>query len=276
MPDKNGWRIHREDPSGDLVLAVDFPVGGRGEAGFNEFAPLLSGSFAVWETLPLCTSEGEVSGRAEIERWLPEVRGSGRTVVAILSFCAGAAFVEQLAAGIVQWQEHTPELILFDPEVPGPLTLQTQLVRGISRFAPLFSDEENAAHLQHAEQALALCNGNIEELLSMAIEDFHRVAEIGFPRAGIDLKYGREMMNAFDWFTRYLVGGAQLKQDWHWPTATAITSRTPTSGLNQVDAEFRGDVVARELHVDVDHVGMLAESSVAELVASLLVRTATV
>lgn len=276
MTDINGWRIHREGHSGDLVLAVDFPVGGRGEAGFGEFAPLLPGSFALWETLPLCETEGEVSGRAEIERWLPEVQRSGHNVVAILSYCAGAAFVDELADGIAQWQVHAPELILFDPEVPVPQTLHVQFLRGIARFAPLFTEAENAEHLKQAEAAMAQCQGDIAVLLDIALADFHRVAEIGFPRAGIDLKYGREMTNAFDYFTRYLVGGAQLKTDWYWPTATAITSRTPTSGLNQVGPDHRGQVVGRELRVDVDHANLLADPGVAALVGSLLTQRAVV
>lgn len=276
MADINGWRIHREADSGDIVLAVDFPVGGRGEAGFAEFAPLLPGPFGLWETLPLCETDGEVSGRAEIDRWLPEVRASGQQVVAILSFCAGAAFVETLAEGIAQWQVHPPELILFDPEIPGPQTLHVQFLRGIARFAPLFTEAENAAHTAQAEAALQQCNNDIGALLDIALADFHRVAEIGFPRAGINLKYGRELTNAFDYFTRYLVGGAQLKSQWYWPTATAITSRTPTSGLNQVDVEHRTHVVARELRLDVDHVTMLADPGVAEVVGNLLAQRAAV
>ncbi|MFC9247836.1 hypothetical protein ACFT7S_28630 [Streptomyces sp. NPDC057136] len=264
--------MHNNGSSGEVVLAADFPMSGRGEAGFSDFAPLLDPSLAVWETLPPADGKGRVSGREYVERWLDGVRESNLEVRAVLSFCAGAAFVGALTDGIAEWQGRAPEIIMFDPEVPTALTLHTQFVRAIDRFSVFFSPEETARMHAGAQRVYAENGHDIELLLDAVSGLYRKIGDEGFAKAGIDPKYGAGLIEVFNSFARYLVAGAQLDPRPGWKRATAISSSTTTSGLHLVSATERGGLVGNELRLDVHHTQLLSSEECARAVTELLGR----
>jgi hypothetical protein len=249
-------------------------VSGRGEAGFGDFAPLLDPTLAVWETLPPAYDKGPVSVDGWMQPWLDGVRESGLKVRAILSFCAGAAFVGTLADGIAEWQDTEPRLIMFDPEYPTPLTLHTQFVRAIDRFAVFFDADRVARMHAGAQRVYAEKGHDIEELLGAINELYKRLGDEAFKEAGLDPKHAGDLIEAFDSFARYLVAGAQLDPRPGWKRAVAISSTTPTNGLNLVSAKERAGLVGEELRLDVVHPELLSSAESAKTVAGLLDRPA--
>lgn len=266
--------MHNNGSSKEVVLAADFPISGRGEAGFVDFAPLLDPALSVWETLPPPPATGQVSGHAYVERWLDGVRDSGLEVRAIMSFCAGAAFVGELADGVAALQQRAPEIIMFDPEVPTALTLHTQFVRAIDRFSVFFSAEQTARMHAGAQRVYAENGHDIEMLLEAVSGLYQKIGDEGFANAGIDPKHGAGLIESFNSFARYLVAGAQLNPLSGWDRATAVSSNTPTSGLNLVPKGDRAGLVGTELRLDVHHVELLSSKESGRVVTEILDRTA--
>jgi hypothetical protein len=261
--------------SNSIIVAIDFPVTGRNEAGFADLAPLLDGELGVLETMPsLDIDTPGVSGAAYVDGWLTQLRETGLHVRGIASYCAGAAFVPALARGIREWQHDSPTVILFDPEIPVPLTLHTQFRRALQRFAPLLSDAERENIFATADRLYAEHPEDITALQAAISAVFRKTAHVGFERAGIDAKHGADLLIAFEAFARYLVAGAQVR------AATpaerpadgpiAISSHTPTNGLNLVPEEQRSAFVAKEIRFDIAHAELLSSPEVAAAVDDLL------
>ena len=270
------WITRATGMTNSVVLAIDFPVTGRNEAGFADLAPLLDGEYGLLESMPsMDIDTPEVSGTDYVEGWLDQLRGLGVHVRGITSYCAGAAFVPALARGVRTWQHDAPVVILVDPEIPVPLTLHVQFRRALERFAPLLSDAERTDIFATADRLHAEHPDDITALQAAISTVFRRVAHIGFERAGIDATHGADLLVAFEAFARYLVAGAQARAATPTePSATggpiAISSNTPTNGLNLVPEEQRSAFVAKEIRFDIAHAELLTSPEVAAAFDDLL------
>lgn len=276
MPDIGSWRAHTEGSTGGVVLGVDFPLTGRPEAGFADFAPVLGREIGVRETVPpMVYDERDVSTDDYLGRWLDDLRSERPNVVGVLSFCAGSAFVPGLVAGVQEWQDHRPVVIAFDPETPAPLTLHMQYWRVIERFAPLLSKEELEAAREAARALYLDTSLTIGQLRLEVREQMQRTSAAGFERAGLDQRHRVELLAAFDSFACYLVAGAEVMANERHRTfaaenTIAISSNTPTNGLNLLPEEQRGALAAKELRFDIAHSELLRNRDVAAAVAELL------
>lgn len=275
MQGANTWIAYSEGRSDSIVIGIDFPITGRGEAGFADLAPLLGSEFGLWETMPSMDLNGPVSGAAYVEDWLTELKASGRRVQGILSFCAGAAFVPAIAQGIRQWQEELPTVVLFDPEIPVPMTLHMQFQRALERFAPLLSEPERLSAFATADRLYQENSHDITALQAAISKVFQEIGHIGFERAGIDPRHGGDLLIAFDAFARYLVAGAQVRASAgavgsEERKPIAISSHTPTNGLNLVSEEQRAALVSKEIRFEIAHATLLSSPEVARATVELL------
>ncbi|WP_181727421.1 hypothetical protein [Streptomyces sp. PT12] len=270
MRDMGWWRRHHDDASGEVVLAVDFPLSGRNEAGFDELAPLLGPSVALWETLPQPAPDGRLSGREAVGRWLADLRHSGVRVRALLSYCAGAAFVGALSDGVSAWQERPPEIVMFDPEVPSSLTVYAQFVRAIDRFAPVLTEAEVTRIRAEAEAVWTEHAHALDPMLERLGEMFRELGEAAFEKGALDRRHGGELIEAFMSFIGYLAAGSQMDALPAWKRATAISSHTPINGLNLVPDAERADLVADEVRLDLPHADLLRSPECARLVTEAL------
>ncbi|MBO4207363.1 hypothetical protein [Micromonospora echinofusca] len=266
--------MYSDGKSDSIVIGIDFPITGRGEAGFVDLAPLIGDTFGLWETMPSMDLTGEVSGAAYVADWLAELKRSGKHIRGILSFCAGAAFVPAVARGIRQWQQEVPTVILVDPEIPVPMTLHMQFQRALERFAPLLSEAERQSAFGTADRLYQENSHDITALQAAISKVFQEIGHIGFERAGIDPRHGAELLVAFDAFARYLVAGAQVRaaagpvDEERKPIA--ISSNTPTNGLNLVSEEQRAALVAKEIRFEIPHATLLSSPEVARTIVELL------
>ena len=275
MHDLDGWRVHRSGTSGEVVLAVDFPMSGRSEAGFAEFAELLDPSFAVWETLPPPVGEGSAAtGREFVERWLADVRASGLVVRGLLSFCAGAAYLGALSDGIAQWQEDVPPIVMIDPEVPASITLNSHFLRALEQFAVMYPQERAERMREDARALYGELGHDIDLLLPAVTGMFREVGMESFAHIDIDPRHGSGLLDVFDAFAKYVVGGSQLDATRGWDRGVALSSTTPTNGLNLLPEADRAGAVGEEIRFDIAHPLMLGDPSVAAKANELLARTA--
>ncbi|RKT55647.1 hypothetical protein [Saccharothrix australiensis] len=257
MVELRAWRVLGADRP-EVVLAADFPVTGRPEAGFGDLAAGLGGRAALWETLPPAPGACPPDGAGYTAHWLAEPRERGTDVRAVLGFCAGAVFAAALADGLKRWQD-PPKLILLDPEKPAAPALYWQFHRVVDSFAAVLSAEERAAAQQEAQEARAACP-DLAGFGSALVAIFRRTGEVAFARAGLTARRGAELVATFEAFVGYLGAAATLDPDAAWSSAVTISSADADDPVASA-ARFR---------FDSGHTELLRDPAVAETVAGLL------
>ncbi|WP_344534643.1 hypothetical protein [Streptomyces albiaxialis] len=254
----------------DLVLAVDFAVSGRPQAGFPDFAALARPQFSLWETLPPAPEEdADMTGVDYVERWAEDALRQERPVKAVMGYCAGAVYAAALAERIGERQGVTPALIGFDPEPPRGDVICHHFGTTMEGMSGLLKPEEIAHAQQAAARALA-DETDIKKLGDRLLEIFRDVGGAAFARVGLDAKRSEEFVATFGLFLHFFVRGSDLDPTEGWKALTAMTSATPTSGLNPLSEEARADRVAKEIRFSVEHADLLRTPDVATTVTGLL------
>jgi hypothetical protein len=262
--DSGGWKTLIEG-SGGVVLALDFDATGRIEARFADLvANLTGGDYSVWESLqpdPAVAAGGPDGFRAH---WMRRLLDEGTDIRAIFGYCAGAVYAADLAAAL---GTHVP-LVLFDPEIVDADALLDEFQRSIGFMAGTIPEPEIDAFNETAARVRArhvdprpLC----DELLDL-------VRDVGGPaldRAGLSGAIRDELIGILCSFMRYLTAAGEIDPWSQWSTAVVFTSNSPLCGLNGIRAA-RPIEVGREIMVDVDNNGILADPAVARAVDELL------
>ena len=266
------WRVVNglEQGPDTLALAVNYQITGRPDAGFDDLAPQLAAGYQVWETVPPPVgTEKDLSGADYVARWVDGIRESDRPVRCVLGNCAGSAYAPALVAGIVEYQDVEPEIILFDPELPSSLTLYWQYHSVIAASAALLRPEEIEKAHTAGQEAMAEhtdMGSYAAELVSL----FRQTGGAAFDRIGLDAVRQEGLVGLFASYLSYLVAASDVVVDDGWRKAVAISSTTPHSGLNRVPEAERSQWVGREIRVDVDHENLLRSAEVARAVSELL------
>ncbi|MGW0776306.1 hypothetical protein ACWD01_22240 [Streptomyces sp. NPDC002835] len=270
MTDQQTWRVLGNADAHELVLAVDFDATGRAEGRFTDLASGLGDllPYSIWETIPQEAGTG-ADDADPVERWLEEVAADGRPVRAVFGFCVGGVYAGVIAQRLAARQEQAPALVLFDPEQSGPLTLYSQFYKVLDSMSALLSAEETAqaadearrAHEQHTTMAA---------LGAELLDVYRRTAKPAFDRLELDAKRMEEITAVFASFVGYLIAAADIDPLPAWREAVAVTSSSPTSGLNGSRAAGQDIAVGRELRVDVRHVDLLRDPGVTRTVTELL------
>ncbi|MFI6151927.1 hypothetical protein ACIBCA_04460 [Kitasatospora sp. NPDC051170] len=273
MPQHDAWKVLSAGDRPEVVLAVDFDVTGRPEARFTDLAPMLKADTGLWESLPPAAgTETGMTGEAYLDRWhrglgaeLPEVR-------AVFGYCVGGVYAAELAARIARTQERSPLVVLFDPEPSTGPTLFWQFHKVMEFMRSVATDEEIAA-AQEAGRIAEESTTDLGVLSERLIELFRRTGEVAFARAGLDGIRRAELFATFSSFMTYLSAAGRYDALARWSSAVAITSVSPTSGLNGIRAHLPAGehrLVAREIRVEVEHAELLRSDAVASVVDDLL------
>jgi|GEM_PF-1908490 hypothetical protein len=257
------WDVISDSGEGDVVLAVDYSVNGRREAGFKDFAKLLGPDVNVWETLsPPIGEEGGMSGAEYVERWVDVVRGSGRRVSAVLGYCASSAFAGAIADGVARFQADGPKPVLFDPT---PSTAWTILHFGffkvIESLAASLTEEEVVQVQKDGWECAARNAEDLEAFRGEIVAVYRRVGELAFERIGLSPELGEQMVAWFRAYVAYLIAAAELTGTFDVSGATVVCS----SALKDIP-----EGVLEEYRFDVDHSELLDSEEVAREVAGLL------
>ncbi|MFF5256848.1 hypothetical protein ACFY4K_33050 [Streptomyces leeuwenhoekii] len=271
----DSWRVLTDDKSGDIVLAVDFDATGRPEARFTDLVTAMGPGITVWETVPQSMGGADVglTGEGYIGRWAEEVRASGRQVSAVMGFCVGSVYAAPLAERIGQWQREAPRMILFDPEQASPLSMYWQFLKVIELMSSVLSPAEAAEAREAGRLAQQENENDLPRLGAELLKQFQESGGLAFDRLGLDAERRAEVSVTFGSFISYLSAAGQLDPFADWRKAIAISSASPTSGLNAARAAAPGgevDMVAQELRFGAQHTELLRDPEVARAVADLI------
>ncbi|MFD3554354.1 hypothetical protein ACFWWA_19960 [Streptomyces goshikiensis] len=273
MPQNDAWKVLSAGDRSELVLAVDFDVTGRPEARFSDLAPRLQPAGGVWESLPPAAgTEAGLTGEAYLDRWhhglgdqLPEVR-------AVFGYCVGGVYAAELAARIARTQEHSPLVVLFDPEPATAPTLYWQFHKVMEFMRSVATDDEVTA-AQAAGRLAESGTADLGALSERLVDLFRQTGEVAFARAGLDEIRRAELFATFSSFMTYLSAAGRFDALARWSSAVAITSVSPTSGLNGIRSHLPSghqELVAREIRVQAEHAELLRSDEVALVVDELL------
>jgi Xaa-Pro aminopeptidase len=259
MTQPNGWKVLNAGREAELVLAVDFATTGRSDSSFSDLAALLAPHLTVWETRQPPTATG-MSAQDYLALWADGVAGSGRTVRAVLGYCAGSVFAGELAARIADHQAQAPHLVVFDPEVPSRAGLYRDFAAMMDQFASVLSPQEVAAAHQEGAAAQAAAP-DFAAYGDELVRIFTERAGAAFAREELDTELLDEFAAVFRSFVSYLNAARQIDPAPAWRTATAVSSRNPTEGAA---------LAGRSVEVAVDHAEILRSRRVAEAVNEII------
>ncbi|MGY3680982.1 hypothetical protein [Streptomyces sp. TE33382] len=259
MTRPSSWKVLNAGQGGDLVLAVDFATTGRSDSSFSDLAPLLDPRLTVWETRQPDTGSA-MSARDYIALWAREAEDSGRTVRAVLGYCAGSVFAGELAAEIAGRQAEPPRLVVFDPEVPTPDGLDRDFAAMMGQFASVLSADEVSA-ARRAATAARTSTPDFAAFGDELVRIFREQAGAAFAREELDTDLLEEFAAVFRSFVSYLDAARQIDPAAAWRTATAVGSRQPSEGAL---------LAARSVDIPVDHVDILRSRLTADAVGEIL------
>ncbi|MGW7260545.1 hypothetical protein [Streptomyces sp. NPDC054834] len=267
------WNVLTGGDPTSVVLAADFDASGRAEARFTDFVGHLGGGLTVWETVPQAVAtRPDLPAEAYVKQWTDEVRASGRTVRAVLGFCAGSVYAAALAHEVEAWQGSFPLTVLFDPERASAASMYWQFHKAVDQMTPTLGPAETGA-AQDAGQRAQEDSPNLSDLARRLLLIYHSVAGKAFDKLGLDAARRAELTETAGAFLSYLATAEQIEPLPAWRRSTVITSATPTSGLNALRALHPGqfdDLPAEELRFDVAHVDLLRTPEIARAVSRLI------
>jgi hypothetical protein len=256
-----------------VVLAVDFDTTGRPEARFADLVANLGSGFEVRETVPLvATREHPRTAEEYLSYWSAPLAAERPQVKAVLGYCAGGVYAAALADRVDRMQGGQVPVILFDPEITVAQTLFWQFSK-MAGFMSAMLSEQQLAEIRAAAEELFERDQGIAALRDDLMTLAHEGGEPVFAQLGLSATRIAELFGAFDSFMSFLAAAAEIDPFARWKTATAITSASPTSGLNGIRAAGVGaDQVSvdREYVFDVEHAVMLADKEIAATVHELL------
>ncbi|NRQ39369.1 hypothetical protein HII36_47235 [Nonomuraea sp. NN258] len=267
------WREIAADHSGEIVLAADFDVAGRPEARFADLAPLLAPRHTVWVTDPWAVADAP-GDRADsyVKRWVDEVDASGRPVRAVLGFCGGAVYAAAIADELERRHGRSPRILLFDPERPTALGMYFQFCKALDQLAPALGPAE-IGRAQEAAQYEQVLAADLTDYATALLRIFLERGREAFDRLDLSEAHRAEFTGAVRIFLAFMAAAEQVDHGPAWRRATAISSSTPTSGLNGhrlLNPGQAAGLVGTEVRCQVPHVDLLRSATTADLVSGLL------
>ncbi|MBT2481895.1 hypothetical protein [Streptomyces sp. ISL-94] len=246
---------------------------GRNEGGFADLAPGLKLDCDLWQTVaPVRDPETDPLDDSYLEPWLSEVAASGRTVRAVLGYCAGSVFAGVLAEKIGARQTTVPRVVLFDPELVDVPTVHLQFGRVVGNMTTVLTPEEIAELSGAAERLAGQPDVAPATFAAGLYAAFRPIGTTALRRAGLDEDYAGELVQLVGSFMSYLATAAGLDPRPGWTGATVVTSASVTSGLNRMRTTpgVAPIEVADERRFEVEHRDLLRTPAIAEAVAGVL------
>lgn len=257
------WDVVSEGTRSDLVLAVDYSVNGRHEAGFADLAAKLSPTRTIWETLaPPVGEEAGMTGDAYVARWVDAIKASGREVGAVLGYCASSAFASAIGEGVAAFQATPPKIVLFDPTPATAFTiLHFGFFKVIDSLSSALSEEDVTKVQKEGWEAAARNNDDLATFRDEIVEIYRRIGDKAFARIGLNAHLGEQLVAWFRGYVTYLIAAGEFAGGFDLSQTSIICS----SALEEPPGE-----VLQELRFDVDHADLLRNEDVAAALSKLL------
>ncbi|WP_433621092.1 hypothetical protein [Nocardia sp. CA-120079] len=207
-----------------LVVAVDFDLSSRGEAGFRELAAQLPEPVTVWLTAqPPASVADTASGAAYTAWWWDRLAGAGAEIDAVLGYCAGSVFASALADEVARQQGPRPATVLFNPGRPTKDSVFRDMSTTLTALSPLSAAERDDL-IGEANSLLREWPRDIPDILDRLLALYRDAAHDAFERVGIAPDVGAELIDVFASYTAYLRAASTMAPQPQWSSATAVLS----------------------------------------------------
>ncbi|MFI7669477.1 hypothetical protein [Nocardia sp. NPDC049526] len=240
-----------------LVVAVDFDLTTRGEAGFRDLAALLPDSVTVWLTAqPPASVADTASGEAYTAWWRERLDASGAQIDAVLGYCAGSLFACALTDEVARQDGRRPATVVFNPGRPTRDSVFRDMRTTLASLSPL-SAAERDDHIDEARALLREWPRDIPGVLDRLLALYRNAAHAAFERVGIAPDVGAELIDVFASYTAYLRAASTMAPRPQWSSATALIS---------VEDDEDPDFTAHRVHTTVGRRDLLRTPEAARLV----------
>lgn len=207
-----------------LVVAVDFDLTSRGEAGFRDLATLLPEPVTVWLTAqPPASVADTASGAAYTAWWWDRLAASGAQIDAVLGYCAGSVFACALADEVARRQGRRPATVVFNPGRPTRDSVFRDMRSTLTSLSSLSAAERDDL-IGAASALLEEWPRDIPSILDRLLALYRDAASDAFERVGIAPDVGAELIDVFASYTAYLRAASSIAPHPHWSSATAVIS----------------------------------------------------
>ncbi|WP_157187624.1 hypothetical protein [Nocardia vinacea] len=219
-----GFLDLRSSAGGFLVVAVDFDLTSRGEAGFRDLAALLPEPVTVWLTAqPPASVADTASGEAYTAWWWERLAASGAEIDAILGYCAGSVFASALADEVARQQGRRPATIVFNPGRPTRDSVFRDIRTTLTALSPLSAAERDDL-IGEASALLQEWPRDVPGILDRLLALYRDAARDAFERVGVAPDVGAELIDVFASYTAYLRAASTMAPHPRWSSATAVIS----------------------------------------------------
>lgn len=263
---QGSWRVIHESDAPEVILAVDFPITGRPEAGFPDLRALLGEEFTFLQTAPPQASPMDrVSGADYVQPWISELGRLGRPVSAVMGYCVGGVYSAPVVEAVTVLQGRRPKVILFDPEYADVLGLSLELQRVLGELGALLSEEE-IVYARKAAEELSTTATDVGDFAVGIAEMYREAGAAAFRRVGLGDDYQHEVIRLFESFMSWMSVADRIDPSAVWRDAVAVSSNDEMTLLNRDGV----DLVGRQISFDVVHADLLRSAPVAEAVLEYL------
>ncbi|WP_330253414.1 hypothetical protein OG874_02040 [Nocardia sp. NBC_00565] len=219
-----GFTELRPGVSEFLVVAVDFDLTTRGEAGFRDLAALLPDSVTVWLTAqPPASVADTASGEAYTAWWWDRLAAAGAEIDAVLGYCAGGVFASALADEVARQEGRRPATVLFNPGRPTKDSVFRDIRTTLTALSSL-SGAERDDLIGEASALLGEWPRDVPGILDRLLALYRDAAHAAFERVGIAPDVGAELIDVFASYTAYLRAASTMAARPQWSSATALIS----------------------------------------------------
>jgi len=207
-----------------LVVAVDFDLTSRGEAGFRDLATLLPEPVTIWLTAqPPASVADTASGTAYTAWWCDRLAASGAEIDAILGYCAGSVFACALADEVARQQGRRPATVIFNPGRPTRDSVFRDIRTTLTSLSSLSAAERDDL-IGVASALLQEWPRDVPGILDRLLALYRDAARDAFERVGIPPDVGADLIDVFASYTAYLRAASTMAPHPQWSSATAVIS----------------------------------------------------
>jgi hypothetical protein len=247
------WR-QLSDRGPDLVLCLDFP-GGRAAAGFAELVTGVPVDVAFLHIGPASAGPLTVC----VDRWVAECIATGRSVRAVLGFCAGAALATRVADAIAATTP-PPMVVLFDAMSTTGDTLASQLPGALESSAKHLTGDELADARALSEQLVTTYPDDLPRIAAALTDRYDQLMRVVADRLSLPGFLRQQLTDGFTAYLDYLLLAGEGGLD--------MRTTTPLF-LNSADHEPPAES-ARTITLDIGHDDLLRDPETHKLVTDLL------
>jgi hypothetical protein len=247
------------DRGPDLVLCLDF-AGGRAVAGFAALAAAIPADSCFLHIRQTCFDSAPDSLDTRVDRWVREVRETGRPVRAVLGYCAGTSLATCVADAVAAAGPDSPTVVLFDATAVTGAGLFDQFTSALAASAEHLTTGELDGARRWAAHLLEAYPDDLSRVAAELADRYDQLMVVLAQRLSLNDFFRQELTRGFTAYLAYLHTASQGRLDLHTGTPLLVSSKDYVPPVNG----------ARNISFDVGRADLLRDAEVVKLVADVL------